>query len=101
MECRSLQGRDPKKRSFLRANAAQQRHNVGFVPANGQFEGGRAVTAGRRVSGPKTSLKLRLGVPLSQKRGEMCRTLMSLAAAAATQHTQHTQTVDLFSTYKH
>jgi hypothetical protein len=48
---RSLQRRGPKKRLFLRANAAQQHHNVAFVLVDGAFEGGVAVTAGRRVSG--------------------------------------------------
>jgi hypothetical protein len=33
---------------FLRANAAQQRHNVGFVPVDGAFERGLAVSAGSR-----------------------------------------------------
>ena len=46
---RSLQGRCPKKRLFFSANAAQQRHNLGFVLVDGVFEGGVAVTAGRRV----------------------------------------------------
>jgi hypothetical protein len=59
MECRSLQGRDPKKRSFLRANAAQQRHNVGFVLVDGIFEGGVAVSAGRRVSGKHYNNKIK------------------------------------------
>ncbi len=48
---RSLQRSGPKKRLLLRANAAEQRHNVGFVLVDGEFEGGVAVTAGRRVSG--------------------------------------------------
>ncbi len=39
------------KRLLLRANAAQQRHNIGFVQVDGHFEGGLAVTAGRRVGG--------------------------------------------------
>ncbi len=39
------------KRSLFSASAAQQRHNVGFVPVDGHFEGGAAATAGRRVSG--------------------------------------------------
>ncbi len=48
---RSFQRSGPKKRLFLRANAAQQRHNVGFLRVDGKFEGGAADTAGRRVSG--------------------------------------------------
>ena len=39
------------KRLFLRANAAQQRHNVALLEGDGPFEGGHAATAGRRVSG--------------------------------------------------
>lgn len=52
--------RCPKKNSLLRANAAQQRHNVGFVfvhfpfgskITDGPVEGGLSVTAGRQVRG--------------------------------------------------
>jgi hypothetical protein len=39
------------KRSIFSADAAQQRHNVAFVPVDGVFEGGRAVPAGRQVMG--------------------------------------------------
>jgi hypothetical protein len=39
-----------KKRLFGSANAAQQRHNFAFVLVDGQFEGGVAVTAGKRLS---------------------------------------------------
>jgi hypothetical protein len=45
------QGCNPKKRSFCSASAAQQRSNVGFVSADGQFERCAAVTAGRRLGG--------------------------------------------------
>jgi hypothetical protein len=41
------------KRLFCSANAAQQRHNVAFVLVDGAFEGGVAITAGRRVSGKR------------------------------------------------
>jgi hypothetical protein len=49
LECCASQGRGPKRRLFCRANAAQQRHNDGLVPVDGQFEGCLAVTAGRRM----------------------------------------------------
>ena len=39
------------KRSLFSANAAQQCHNVAFRLSDGIFEGGVAVTAGRRVGG--------------------------------------------------
>ena len=38
-------------RLLLRANAAQQRHNVAFVLDDGAFEGGAAVPEGGRVGG--------------------------------------------------
>ncbi len=50
IECCAWQGRGPKQLLLRSANFAQQRHNVAFVPVDGHFEGGAAVTAGRRVS---------------------------------------------------
>jgi hypothetical protein len=51
IECENRRAGIRKKRLFnSSANAAQQRHNVGFVHADGIFEGGAAATAGRRVS---------------------------------------------------
>jgi hypothetical protein len=44
------------KRLILRANAAQQRHNIRFVQVDGHFEGGLAVTAGRRVGGMRQNI---------------------------------------------
>ncbi len=38
------------KRSLFSANAAQQRHNVGFILVDGLFEGGVAATEGKQVS---------------------------------------------------
>ena len=73
--------------SFNPCNAAQKRHNVGFVLVDGPFEGGLAIAAGRRVGRKRDNTTTQHQKRVSNKNAHVVFAFTSALAAISSWHT--------------